>query len=112
MERVQSMEQVQSTEEHVTEKEPGLMSISKEELGNACQRIRSRMGIYKSWAHRGQLLHRYRMGLALSSGALGGLIAGHVASGGLTAAFVFVAGGAFATFFGAISKLDALDSEG
>lgn len=104
------MEQAQSTEDHVTEKEPGIVDISKEELASTYRRIMSRMSKSKNRSYRGQLLHRYRMGLALTSGVLGGLIAGHVASGGLTAALCLAAAGAFSAFFGAISKLDALDN--
>ena len=61
----------------------------------------------KTEDQRDQLLHRYRMGLAVSGGTFAGLMAGHATSVGVTAFACFGTMMMAALFFAAIGKIQA-----
>jgi len=90
------MEQVQNEEQ--TE-DFSFIGVTKAEAAEACERIKRRVQEHHEIVGRGQLLHRYRMGLVISGGAAGGLMAGHAMPAWTVALMVLVsvlAGGFFA----------------
>ena len=76
-----------------------LIGVTKAEAAEAYERIKRRVKDHHTRGERGQILHRYRMGLVVSSGALCGLAAGYtmpawlvaLAGAGATVAGVFFA---------------------
>ena len=89
----------------------GIVDISKQELRSAMGRVRDRVRAQalepKTEQQRNQLLHRYRMGLAVSGGGFAGLMAGHAASLGVTTFACFGTMMMAALFFAAIGKIQA-----
>ena len=94
----------------------GIVDISKQEFRSAITRVRDRVRQQalepKTEGLRDQLLHRYRMGMAVSGGVFAGLMAGHATSVGVTAFACFGTMMMAALFFAAIGKIQGpLDEE-
>ena len=59
---------------------PGILDVSKREFSAALSRVRAKALTPQNEQHRRDLLHRYRMGFAISGGGSAGLMVGHASS--------------------------------
>lgn len=91
-----------------------IVEVSKREFGSAMSFVRRQAGRISKQAvtpeneqHKLQILHRYRMGFAVSGGCFGGLMAGHAATLWTTAAMCFIVLSFIALCFGAIGKIES-----
>lgn len=59
---------------------PGILDVSRREFSAALSRVHEQALTPQNEQHRQQLLHRYRMGFAVSGGGFAGLMVGHISS--------------------------------
>lgn len=59
---------------------PGILDVSKREFSAALTRVCDQALTPRDEQHKRDLLHRYRMGFAVSGGGAAGLMVGHASS--------------------------------